>query len=151
MRTSDKGLLEIVQHEGVKLSAYPDPASGGAPWTIGVGHTRGVLPGTTCTYDQAMAWLRQDVVWAENAINRLVHVPLDQNQFDALVDFVFNVGEGQFEHSTLLRLLNNGDYEGADEQFQYWVYASGRVMPGLVARRHDEAITFAEKSDVHVA
>lgn len=144
MKISDKGLLEIMQHEGVRFQAYPDPASGGAPWTIGVGHTRGVLPGTTCTYDQAMAWLRQDVTWAENAVNSLVHVSLDQNQFDALVDFVFNVGVDQFEHSTLLRLLNEGDYDGAEEQFQYWVYAAGRVMPGLVTRRQDEAALFRQ-------
>lgn len=142
MNISDKGLLEIMQHEGVRLSAYPDPATGGAPWTIGVGHTDGVKPGDTCTWAQAMEWLRQDIAWAENAVNGLVHVPLDQNQFDALVDFVFNVGTTQFKSSTLLRLLNEGDYEGADEQFQYWVYAAGRVMPGLITRRHDEAVLF---------
>lgn len=142
MRTSDKGLHFIMAHEGVRLEAYPDPGTGTEPWTIGVGHTSGVREGDTCTMDEAMAYLRQDVGVAEDAVNRLVNVALTQDQFDALVDFTFNEGAGALASSTLLRLLNAGDYAGADKQFARWNLANGRVLPGLVTRRADEAALF---------
>lgn len=142
MKTSDRGLHFIMAHEGVRLEAYPDPGTGGEPWTIGVGHTSGVRQGDTCTMDQAMAYLRQDVGVAEDAVNRLVNVALTQEQFDALVDFTFNEGPGALASSTLLRLLNAGDYAGADRQFARWNFANGRVLPGLVTRRADEAALF---------
>lgn len=143
MKVSDKGLHFIMAHEGVRLKAYPDPGTGGAPWTIGVGHTHDVQEGDTCSVDGAMAFLREDCAAAESAVNRLVKVPITQDQFDALVDFVFNVGEGNFAGSTLLRLLNAGDYTGADRQFARWNLAAGRILPGLVTRRADEATLFA--------
>lgn len=148
MQLSDKGLHFIMAHEGVRLAAYPDPGSGGEPWTIGVGHTGGVRPGDTCTMDQAMAWLRSDVAWAEAAVNSQCRAPLTQDQFDALVDFTFNEGTGNFSSSTLLRLLNADppDYEGADRQFARWNQAAGRVLPGLVTRRADEAAMFEDSS-----
>lgn len=93
MQTSDRGLEFIKHHEGLETKAYPDPGSAdGHPWTIGVGHTKGVKKGDTCTVAQAMEWLREDVRTAEAAVLRLVKVPLTQAQFDALVSFVFNVG-----------------------------------------------------------
>ena len=142
MKTSQSGLDFIADHEGLELVAYPDPGTGGEPWTIGVGHTGGVKPGDTCTKHEALQWLAEDVETAEKAVLRMVDVPLSQNQFDALVSFVFNCGAGNFEKSTLLRLLNDLDYDGASEQFQRWNRAAGREMAGLTKRRHAEAALF---------
>ena len=143
MRTSDVGLEFIRHHEGLETKAYPDPGSDdGHPWTIGVGHTKGVKKGDTCTVEQAMAWLREDVRDAEVAVLRLVKVPLKQSQFDSLVSFVFNVGAGALEKSTLLRMLNSGDYFGAAVQFERWNKNDGRVMAGLTRRRKEERDLF---------
>lgn len=143
MQTSDRGLEFIKHHEGLETKAYPDPGSAdGNPWTIGVGHTKGVKKGDTCTVEQAMAWLREDVQGAEAAVLRLVNVPLSQAEFDALVSFVFNVGVGAFEKSTLLRMLNDEDREGAAAQFKRWNKNDGRVMAGLTRRRAEEARLF---------
>jgi lysozyme len=143
MRTSDSGLEFIRHHEGLETRAYPDPGSAdGHPWTIGVGHTRGVKKGDTCTVEQAMVWLREDVRDAEAAVLRLVKVPLSQDQFDALVSFVFNVGAGALEKSTLLRMLNSSDYFGAAVQFERWNKNDGRVMAGLTRRRKEERDLF---------
>jgi lysozyme len=143
MRTSDKGLEFIKHHEGLETKAYPDPGSAdGHPWAIGVGHTNGVKKGDTCTVEQAMAWLREDVQGAEAAVSRLVKVPLTQDEFDALVSFVFNVGAGAFEKSTLLRMLNDEDREGAAAQFDRWNKNDGKVMAGLTRRRKDEREMF---------
>ncbi len=139
MKISDHGLEFIKGHEGCKLEAYPDPGTGGEPWTIGVGHTGGVHQGDTCTEEQAMDWLRSDVAWVEGAINGNVHVALSQNQFDALADFVFNIGAGQFQSSTLLRLLNGGEYANAAEQFARW---NQPPLPGIIQRRKDEKALF---------
>jgi lysozyme len=145
MKTSDTGLAFIRDHEGLRLTAYPDPGTGGEPWTIGVGHTGGVSPGDTCTLDDAMQWLREDVGTAEGAIARLVKVSLTQNQFDALVSFIFNLGANAFAGSTLLKLLNAGDYDGAEAQFERWSRAGGHEMAGLLKRRHAEAALFASE------
>lgn len=142
MRTSDEGLAAIMDREGLKLHAYPDPATGGEPWTIGVGHTGGVKQGDTCTREEAIDWLRQDAVTAEKCINNSVRVVLTQNQFDALVSFVFNVGCGNFRSSTLLRKLNEGDDLAAADQFAVWNKAAGKVMAGLTNRRESEKEQF---------
>lgn len=144
MRTSDKGIALIQQFEGCVLEAYPDPGnpSTGEPWTIGYGHTAGVRRGDTCTREQAAAWLREDVRFAEAAIDANVKVPLNQAQFDALVSFVFNVGQGAFARSTLLRRLNARDYQGAADQFPEWNRGASGVLPGLVARRAAERAVF---------
>jgi GH24 family phage-related lysozyme (muramidase) len=86
----------------------------------------------------------EDLKVFESAVRRLVTVPLNQNQFDALVSFVFNVGEGAFKDSTLLRLLNSGNYKAASAQFGKWVYAGKQVLPGLVARRESEYQLFVK-------
>lgn len=151
MQTSDRGLEFIKHHEGLETKAYPDPGSAdGHPWTIGVGHTKGVKKGDTCTVAQAMEWLREDVRTAEAAVLRLVKVPLTQAQFDALVSFVFNVGADEdadtlaegLGDSTLLRMLNSGDYFGAAVQFDRWNKNDGRVMAGLTTRRKAERDMF---------
>jgi lysozyme len=137
---SDQGLALTEQFEGLQLTAYQDPVG---VWTIGYGHTGSdVQPGLTITQEQASDLLLQDVAGAVAAVNRLVTVPLTQNQFDALVDFTFNVGQGNLASSTLLRELNAGNTEGAAAQFLVWVYAKGVELPGLVTRRQAEAALF---------
>jgi lysozyme len=139
MRVSEAGLRLIKQSEGFSTAAYPDSCG---IWTIGYGHTRGVLPGDRCEEAQADAWLREDVTAAEAAVARLVAVPLAQGQFDALVDFVFNLGEGALAGSTLRRRLDAGDYRGAAAEFGRWCHAGGAVLPGLVTRRARERALF---------
>lgn len=145
MITSDRGLQHIMQSEGFRENAYPDPGTGGAPWTIGYGHTGGVKPGDHCTQAQAAAWLRSDVGFAEAVVRLHVKVPLAQSQFDALVSFVYNVGSVAFQQSTLLRKLNAGDYAGAASELDRWVKGgNGQALPGLVTRRREERAMFEE-------
>lgn len=125
-----------------RLRAYLCPAG---KWTIGYGHTKGVAKGQVITAAQAEAFLREDVRDACEAIARLVRVPITDGQHAALLSFVFNFGETKFAGSTLLRLLNAGDSDGAREQLKLWVngvnLATGRKekLPGLVVRRGKEA------------
>lgn len=140
MKTSKKGIDHIGQSEGIRLTAYLDT---GGVWTIGVGHTGPeVVKGLRITYEQAMKWLEEDVKEAEDAVNRLVKVELTQNQFDVLVSFVFNVGEGQFAKSTMLKLLNSGDYIGSANQFPRWKFDNGKEIQGLLNRRLEEQKIF---------
>lgn len=125
--------------EGLRLEAYQDA---GGVWTIGYGHTRDVQPGDVITQQQADDFLREDLAEAAEGVNALVKVPLNQGQFDALCDFVFNLGEHDLERSTLLRLLNAGNYEAAANQFRVWVMGAGEVLPGLVKRRAAERVLF---------
>ena len=139
MHTSEKGLNIIKKHEGLKTKAYKCPAG---KWTIGYGHTNNVRPDDVITEAEATELLIKDVFNSEGVINRLVHKTLNQAQFDALVSFVFNVGVGNFQKSTLLRKINEGDFAGAAQQFSRWVYAKGRKLPGLVKRREEEKQLF---------
>ena len=139
MQISERGLALIKEFEGLYLKAYRCPA--GVP-TIGYGHTAGVAMGQTISEQQADEYLRRDVRMFERAVDRLVKVPLAQGQFDALVSFAFNLGAGALQSSTLLRMLNSGDYAGAAAQFGRWTKAGGRVLPGLVRRREAERRLF---------
>lgn len=140
---SKTGLHLTESFEGVRLTAYPDPGTGGDPWTIGYGHTGPeVCQGLTCTQEQAEAWLAQDVQKAAKAVDDLVQYELTQDEFDALVDFVFNVGIGNFRSSTMLRLLNQGDFNSAAHEFEKWDKAGGHVMAGLLRRRQAEEQLF---------
>lgn len=141
MKTGVNGLNLIKQFEGLKLHAYRCPAD---VWTIGYGHTVSVGANDVITEEQAIDLLRQDVAESERAINQHVHVPLTQNQFDALISFIFNLGVGNFRTSTLLKKLNAGDYEGAAQEFRRWVKAGGKTLPGLVRRREAESALFLE-------
>lgn len=136
---SDAGLKFTESFEGCKLVAYLD--QGGIP-TLGIGHTLNVGMGDRCMEDQAYKWLREDMAEAESAVNRLVKVPLTQNQYDSLCDMVFNIGAGNFEKSTLLRLLNKRDYKNAAEEFVRWNRAGGFVRAGLTRRRLAEKELF---------
>lgn len=142
MKLSNRGLDLIIGFEGLRLSAYTDF---GGVWTIGYGHTSGVRPGQRITASRARALLRDDVATFERAVDRAVKVPLTQGQFDALVSFSYNCGEGALRSSTLLRKLNAGDYSGARREFARWVKDNGVTLSGLVRRRAAEADLFGEQ------
>lgn len=143
MNYSKNGLHLTENFEGLRLTAYPDPATHGDPWTIGYGHTGAeVHQGMTITQEQAEEFLMQDVQKAVQTVNLKIHTDLTQNEFDALVDFVFNCGAGNFAGSTLLKKINAGDMEGAALEFQKWDKAAGHVMAGLVRRRQAETDLF---------
>ncbi|MFO0110639.1 MAG: lysozyme [Alphaproteobacteria bacterium] len=143
MKTSASGLALIKIHEGLSLVPYRCPAG---VWTIGYGHamrSQEVAKYTNGISEaEAGALLLMDVALAEAALRRLVNVPLTVGQFDALVSFVFNLGAGRFQASTLRMKLNRGDYEAAAQEFPKWVWAGGRKLPGLIRRRHDEMAVF---------
>jgi lysozyme len=141
MNYSNDGLHLTEQFEGCRLVAYQDQVR---VWTIGYGHTKGVYEGMTCTMEQAEKWLRIDVEDAEHAVNDLVKVPLSQKQFDALVDFVFNLGIGNFAKSTLLRLVNASNFKYASKEFERWNRAGGIVRAGLTRRRLAEKDLFLQ-------
>lgn len=138
---SQEGLALIKSFEGCVLKAYQDPVG---IWTIGYGHTHDVHSGMTITAKQADAYLRCDVADAEQAVNSSVTVPLTQNMFDALVSFTFNVGIGAFKKSTLLRKLNQNKLCDAVKEFDRWVYAGGKKLPGLARRRASEKKMFTK-------
>ena len=141
MKISDEGLELIKSYERLILGAYM-PTPNDVP-TIGYGHTKGVKMGDTCTPLQADTWLREDCEEAENCIAKHVTSPLMQNEFDALVSFVFNVGCAAFAGSTMLKLLNAGDYDAAALQFRRWNKQAGNVLSGLTRRRTDEERLFS--------
>ena len=139
MSPSDKALDLIRQFEGLRLAAYKCPA--GVP-TIGYGTTRGVKMGMTVTKDEAEKLLQADVTPFSDRINKLVKVKLNQNQFDALVSFVYNVGSGAFADSTMLKLINQNLLDDAANQFVRWNKANGEVLTGLTRRRMTERDLF---------
>lgn len=144
MREVNQAGLDLIKAaEGVRNTVYRDPV--GIP-TVGVGHV--VLPddnlevGDTISDEQADQFLEQDLQTAASAVESLVTVDLTDNQFAALVSLVFNIGQGNFKGSTLLRLLNVGDMQGAANQFLKWNRSRGKVLPGLVTRRANERALF---------
>ena len=139
MEVSDAGLKLVMGFEGLRLTAYQDSVG---VWTIGYGSTNGVEPGDVITEAQAEDLLRIDMRSAEKCLDDHVTVALNQNQYDALASFVFNLGCGAFSGSTLLRDLNAGDYQGAADQFGRWVHAGTDILPGLVKRRANERALF---------
>jgi lysozyme len=139
-----KNGLHLTEHfEGCRLSAYPDPGSGGDPWTIGYGHTGPeVHPGLVITLEQAEQYLMEDVQKAAADVNARVKIELTQDEFNALVDFAFNCGCGNLNNSTLLKKLNAGDIQGAAEEFLKWDMAAGKHLAGLAKRREAEKELF---------
>ncbi|MGA7156034.1 MAG: lysozyme [Acidobacteriaceae bacterium] len=138
---SEEGLALTKSFEGLHLEAYRDCAG---IWTIGYGHTGpAVSDGQTINDEEAEMLLRADLAEAITWVNRKITAKVSQNQFDALVDFCFNAGRGNFVQSTLLRKVNAEDFAGAAAQFGLWVHAGGEVVPGLVRRRAAEAEMFA--------
>ena len=140
MKITDDFVKKVMEFEGLRTRAYKCP---GGVWTIGYGHTAGVKPGMRCTRLQATAWLREDLTVAANEVEKL-GLELTQGQAEALVDFVFNLGIGALEGSTLLNKLRAGaDAEDIQAELRRWVYAGGEVQKGLVRRREWEAACWA--------
>jgi lysozyme len=138
----------VKSFEGLVLHAYPDPATGGDPWTIGYGHTSAagaphVAKGMTITADQADAILQSDLNTVLGKVQHVVTHPVSDNQLGALVSFAFNVGLGNLLKSTLLKKVNAGDFHGAANEFLKWDMAAGKHMPGLERRRIAEAKLFS--------
>ena len=140
--TSQNGIEFIKSFEGCVLKAYPDAVG---IWTIGYGHTNRVTSGMTITAAQAESYLKSDLSKTENFVNSCVTIELSQNMFDALISFAFNVGNGALKRSTLLRKLNQGDTNGAAKEFDRWIYAGKKILPGLVKRRSAEKELFLTK------
>lgn len=139
-RYSEAGLALTMRYEGLRLQAYQD--SGGV-WTIGYGHTGSdVKSGMQIGTLQAESYLRADLRRSIDAVNTLVSAPVAQNHFDALVDFCFNAGSGNLQHSTLLVLINKRDFTAAAEEFGRWVYVAGTLNRGLQRRRTAEKAMF---------
>ena len=134
-----KGLDLIKRFEGLYLRSYKCPAD---VWTIGYGHTKNVNGNQIITSEQAEQLLRSDLRVFERVVSDAVTVPLNQNQFDALVSLAFNIGGSNFGSSTLLRMLNAANYAGAADQFLRWNRAGDRVLDGLTRRRQDERALF---------
>ena len=142
MKTSERGIRLLKEHEGFRSHAYPDPGSGDEPWTIGYGTTHNVHRGMVVTEQQAHDMLVGELSIYEAAVNHGVHVELAQHEFDALVSFVYNVGVRAFLGSTALRKLNAGDRYGAADALLMWDKAAHHVMAGLHKRREDERALF---------
>jgi len=140
MKLSDTGQDLIKHFEGLELKAYKCPAG---VWTIGYGHIKGVSEGDEITALTANRMLIEEMVEYENYINNAVKVDLTQNQFDAMVSWVYNLGSGNLNASTLLKVLNSGDYAGVPAQMLRWNKAGGKVLEGLTRRRQAEADLFA--------
>lgn len=145
-RTISQAGVDLIKfYEGLELQAYQDT---GKVWTIGYGHTSAagglkVYNGLTITLSEAEQLLKDDLArMTYPVIKRLVKVDLTQGQFDALCSFIYNLGEGQVSKSTLLKLLNAKDYEGASAQFGRWVYDNGQKLKGLIRRRAAERELF---------
>lgn len=142
------GVDLIRRFEGCRLDAYPDPGTGGAPITIGYGATGpGIELGVVWTQEEAEARLVEDIAQFAGAVERALTVPVSANEFAAMVSLAFNIGAGAFKKSTLLRLVNDGHFEAAAEQFLRWNRAGGREMPGLTRRRQAERQLFLTPGD----
>jgi lysozyme len=137
MKMSENGLKALSLREGVRLKAYKDTKG---IWTIGVGHTGpDIKEGLVWTMDKVMEVFATDVQNFEDAVNKNVKVALTGNQFDALVSFVFNVGAGAFSKSTMLKVLNLGNYSEAAKQFDRWV-----IPKEITSRRMSEKAQFLQ-------
>ena len=143
MEISQVGIELIKQFEGCRLKAYKDAVG---VWTIGYGHTVDVKEGIEISQHQAEVILEVDLCEYEGYINKYVQVPLTQNQFDALVSWVYNLGVGNLRSSTMLRVLNEGKYSEVSYQIKRWNKAGGKVLRGLIRRREAEADLFDDDS-----
>jgi len=149
MNKLNKEAFDLIKYyEGLRLNAYLDT---GGVWTIGYGHTaKAGAPspksGMKISKAEAERIFLRDLVKFENAVKRIVKVPLNDNQYGALVSLCYNLGEGNFGKSTLVRLLNSRDYNGAANQFGKWVYDNGVKLNGLIKRRKAEADLFRKGS-----
>lgn len=139
MTYSQQGLDLTTRFEGCKLKSYQDSKG---VWTIGWGHTLGVYEGLYCTQAQADQWLVEDTAIAVSNVNRHLKVSVTQAEFDALVDFDFNLGDGNLNTSHLLHYVNTGRIADAANEFAKWDHAGGQVVAGLLRRRLAEKAEF---------
>ena len=142
MEISQEGLSLIKKFEGCKLQSYKCAAG---VWTIGYGSTNGIEEGMEISQERADMLLLEDVEVFEKAVNELVEVPLEQNQFDSLISWTFNLGPTNLKNSTLLKVLNNKNYDEVPTQIKRWNKAGGKVLQGLIRRREAEALLFEGK------
>ena len=142
MEISQEGLSLIKKFEGCKLQSYK---CADGVWTIGYGSTNGIEEGMEISQERADMLLLEDVEVFEKAVNELVEVPLEQNQFDSLISWTFNLGPTNLKNSTLLKVLNNKNYDEVPTQIKRWNKAGGKVLQGLIRRRAAEALLFEGK------
>ena len=142
MKCSQEGLALIKKFEGCRLKTYRCSAN---VLTIGYGHTGGVLETDVITQDVADKLLEQDIEKFEKYVNVNVVVELNQSQFDALVAWTFNLGVGNLRQSTMLKKLNEGDYQSVPSEMKRWNKASGKTLDGLIRRRKAEGLLFENK------
>ena len=147
MKISNNG-LELIKHfEGCVLNAYKCPAG---VWTIGYGHTKDVQPGDEWSESHADHMLEVEMEEYEGYVNNSVTAPINQDQFDALVSWVYNLGGGNLNASTMLKVLNAGQYEEVPAQMMRWNKAGGKTLDGLIRRREAESLLFESKEWEHV-
>ena len=142
MNISVEGTSLIKKFEGCELEAYQDSVG---VWTIGYGHTKDVKEGDKINQDEAEHLLEEEMPEYEGYVNDMVEVSLEQCQFDALVSWVYNLGPTNLSSSTLLKVLNEGDYDEVPFQIKRWNKAGGKVLEGLTRRREAEALLFQDK------
>jgi len=143
MNINKVGIDLIVEFEGLRTNAYPDPATGGEPWTIGIGHTAMAGPpkvkkGDVITEAEAYEIFSRDVSKYEDAVEKYAGPDFTQNQFNAMTSLCYNIGPGNFQKSTLAKKHKAKDYVGAAKAFLSWNRAAGKVMKGLTRRREAE-------------
>lgn len=140
MKINEKGKALVKRFEGLRLEAYPDPGTGGHPWTIGFGHTGPeVKRGLVITPGEADRLLEKDLARFETGVEAMLcGVPTTEDEFSAMVSLAFNIGLGNFATSTLLKRHKAGNKIGAANSFLSWVFAGKKKLPGLMRRREAE-------------
>ena len=139
MKISENGLELIKKFEGCETTAYQDSVG---VWTIGFGHTKGVEEGQTCSIEDAESMLADEMNEYEGYINNMVKVELQQHEFDALVAWVYNLGPTNLGESTMLKVLNGGQFDRVPDEMNRWTRAGGEILEGLVRRRQAESLMF---------
>ena len=139
MKISENGLELIKKFEGCETTAYQDSVG---VWTIGFGHTKGVEEGQTCSIEDAESMLADEMDEYEGYINNMVKVELQQHEFDALVAWVYNLGPTNLGESTMLKVLNGGQFDRVPDEMNRWTRAGGEILEGLVRRRQAESLMF---------
>lgn len=152
MNIDQRGIDLIVEFEGLRTEAYPDPGTGGEPWTIGIGHTAmagppAVKKGDKITQGEAYEIFRHDVRKYEDAVEKSCPTST-QNQFNAMTSLCYNIGPGNFAKSTLVKKHNLRDFPGAAKAFLSWNKAAGKVMKGLTRRREAEKKLYETQSEI---
>jgi lysozyme len=139
MKISEDGLELIKKFEGCETTAYQDSVG---VWTIGFGHTKGVEEGQTCSVEDAESMLADEMDEYEGYVNNMVKVELQQHEFDALVAWVYNLGPTNLGESTMLKVLNGGQFDRVPDEMNRWTRAGGKILEGLVRRRQAESLMF---------